>query len=145
MDVQTPTTDRARQVLTIAGEFARDSRSSTVEAEHLLFALAAEGRGVAAHTLRSMGVDALAIRACLERLSPASCGEVSRPEVGIDQLLRWAQEELKPLGHSYIGTEHLLLALTHVSSGRCSAAMAALRLAPRQIREEVYSILGYVV
>jgi ATP-dependent Clp protease ATP-binding subunit ClpC len=137
-----PTTERARRVLELAAEYAVESLF--VDAEHVLLALAAEGNGLAAHALRELGVDANAICACLQRLPNAPAGESRQPPRAVDQLLRLAGEELTPLQHTYVGTEHLLLALTRLSSGRCAAAMAALRLAPQRVRDEIYSILGHV-
>jgi ATP-dependent Clp protease ATP-binding subunit ClpC len=134
-----PTTDRARKVLEIAGKFAGKSAGSSVEADNLLLALASEGDGLAAYALRSFGIDGDAIRTCLERLP-----KTSDNDEGIDQLLLWAKDELVPLQHTYVGTEHLLLAITRVSGGRCLAALTALGLQPSRIREEVYSILGHV-
>lgn len=135
------TTDRARRVLDLAAAFARKSASPAVGPEHLLWAAAAEGNGVASLALREFGANDTTIRACLERLSETPASE--RPAETLDQLLLLAQAELATLGHNYIGTEHLLLALTRATSPRLHAAFANLGLHPDRIRHEVYAILGH--
>jgi ATP-dependent Clp protease ATP-binding subunit ClpC len=136
-----PMTDRATRVIELARDFARTSAHSTVETEHILFALAAEGDGLAANALKWLGVECDAIRDCVERL-----GNVQAPDITvntINELRMRASEECALLGHNYVGTEHLLLALTRISRGRCSAVLATLKLDPELIRKEVYSILGH--
>ena len=135
-----PMTDRARHVIELAEEFASTNSDPSVGAEHLLFGLAAESDGLAAQLLKSLGADANAIRDCLRSLDDSHQAGAGQD---LAQLQHWAHDELAPLGHNYVGTEHLLLALTRVTRGRCLALLTALKLDRSQIRQEVYSILGH--
>jgi ATP-dependent Clp protease ATP-binding subunit ClpC len=134
-------TDRARRVIELAEDFAATLGEPSVEAEHLLFGLAAEGGGLAAHALKSFGADANAIRDSLRSLDSAPPSAI---EQDLTQLQQWALDEAFSLNHNYVGTEHLLLALTRVTSGRCLALLTALRLDCNEVRQEVYSILGHI-
>jgi ATP-dependent Clp protease ATP-binding subunit ClpC len=146
MDEVVPMTDRARAVLQLAENAAREYGHFTVEPEHLLMALVNEGEGLAAHALRNLGVDRKSMKHLpLNRLSSDTSDDVRPvPSDAFNQLQTWAADELLPLGHNYVGTEHLLLALTRVASLRNVELMAALSLDADIVRREVYGILGHL-
>lgn len=108
-------TDRARRVASLAGDIAHDMNHNEIGTEHLLAALAAEGEGVAARALKSLGIgEEDIVKAVLRRHSP---GTVRRDgHIPYDRHAKKALElglrEALQLGHNYIGTEHLLLAQT---------------------------------
>lgn len=135
-----PMTDRARRVLELAEEFASARSDAAVGAEHLLYGLAAEEDGLAAQLLKSHGVDARTIDDRLRRLGEVA-PSVDAPDLA--QLQVWARNELAPLGHNYVGTEHLLLALTQVGDNRFRELLQVLHLAASVIRREVREVLGY--
>jgi prophage maintenance system killer protein len=53
-----------------------------------------------------------------------------------------AQEEARKLSHSYIGTEHLLLALIHVEDGVAAKALSTLGVSTAAVRAQVLEIVG---
>lgn len=53
-----------------------------------------------------------------------------------------AQEEAAKLGHGYIGTEHLLLGLSHEESGVAAKALASLNINLAAVREQVEKVIG---
>jgi ATP-dependent Clp protease ATP-binding subunit ClpC len=53
-----------------------------------------------------------------------------------------AQEEARLLGHSYIGTEHLLLGLVHEEDGLASKALRSLDISLAAVRAEVEKVVG---
>jgi hypothetical protein len=53
-----------------------------------------------------------------------------------------AQEEARLLRHNYIGTEHLLLALTHLAEGPVAAALRSAGVDLEEARSEVLGIIG---
>jgi ATP-dependent Clp protease ATP-binding subunit ClpA len=53
-----------------------------------------------------------------------------------------AQEEARMLGHDYIGTEHLLLALIHEGEGVAAKALLALDVDLDTLRREVEALVG---
>jgi Clp amino terminal domain, pathogenicity island component len=57
-------------------------------------------------------------------------------------VLSHAQEEAERSGHSYIGTEHLLLGLLRVADGVAARALASLGVEEGQVRTTIASVLG---
>lgn len=138
-------TSRARRVLELATCAAQEFASPSIEPEHLLLGLVDEREGLAAHLLQVFDVDGDAVR----RLLPLPLGKNLQnthepiPSEATNQLLLYAHQELTPLKHTYVGTEHLLLSLTYLSSGLCHDILASFKLGPTVIRDEVYTILGH--
>jgi len=62
----------------------------------------------------------------------------------VTQLIETSLQEAKMLGHSYVGTEHLLLGITR-QHGIAAQALANLGLKPEDIRHEVLNLLGHFV
>ena len=106
-------TDRARKVVVLAQAEARGLGHGFVGTEHLLLGLLAEGEGVAAQVLESLGISLEEARGWVEenagRGQGAPAGHIPfTPRT--KKVLGLALQEAVQLGHSYIGTEHLLLA-----------------------------------
>jgi ATP-dependent Clp protease ATP-binding subunit ClpA len=53
-----------------------------------------------------------------------------------------AQEEARLLNHSFIGTEHLLLGLIRDEDGLAARALAAMKISPASVRDEIAKIVG---
>lgn len=107
-------TDRARRAIYLAQEEARLLRHDRVGPEHLLLGLLYEGEGVAATALESLGISLEGIREQVEEIighgqSPARGHIPFAPQA--KKALEVSLREALQLGHSYIGTEHVLLAL----------------------------------
>ncbi len=58
------------------------------------------------------------------------------------QVMNLALNETLRYGHDYLGTEHLLLALTHITEGAAARALSALGVEERQVREAIESVVG---
>jgi hypothetical protein len=108
-------TDRARRVVVLAQDEARELGHGFVGTEHLLLGLLAEGEGVAAVVLESLGISLEEARdRVVEIAGPLSwtrhAGHIPfTPRA--KQVLEGSLREALQLGHTYIGTEHLLLSL----------------------------------
>ncbi|OZG67694.1 ATP-dependent Clp protease ATP-binding subunit [Bifidobacterium eulemuris] len=113
-------TDRARRVIVLAQEEARTLQHNYIGTEHLLLGLIREGEGVAAKALASKGVDLEATRKQVEEM----IGKGNATQNGhipftphAKQVLEFSLREALQLGHSYIGTEHILLGLIREGEG----------------------------
>ncbi|MGH7139458.1 MAG: Clp protease N-terminal domain-containing protein [Pirellulales bacterium] len=163
-------TDRARKVMRLANDEAERSGSMSITSEYLLFGLLKEGSGVAAYSLRRLGIDLAALEAALATsiaaeaaLQPAVEAKPDRPKPPfsvIRSLFRWsnkrrlpprsetkrivehAMREARALRHNYVGTEHLLLGL--LDEPECAAAKVLLipGLNCDEVRREILSVLG---
>jgi Clp amino terminal domain, pathogenicity island component len=105
-------TPRARNVVVEATNRAHAMRNDEIQPAHLLLALFADPASVAARLLASRGVDADAVAATLTPSEPASEMPALIPFSGAARkVLELTFREALRLGHNYIGTEHILLAL----------------------------------
>ena len=113
-------TDRARRVIVLAQEEARTLQHNYIGTEHLLLGLIREGDGVAAKALASKGVTLDDTRKQVEEMigkgNATPNGHIPfTPHAR--QVLELSLREALQLGHSYIGTEHILLGLIHEGEG----------------------------
>ena len=113
-DMFTRFTDRARRVVVLAQDEARELGHSFAGTEHLLLGLLAEGEGIAALALESLGISLEEARDRVEEIAgrgqDAPAGHIPFTPPA-KQVLERALREAMQLGHHYIGTEHLLLSL----------------------------------
>lgn len=109
-------TDRARRVVTLAQEEARSLKQTHIGSDHILLGLLHEGEGVAVKVLESNGITVSAARqqaVALRSRQHLPTGDVRHvpftpnAKAVLDDSLRQALL----LGHNYVGTEHILLAI----------------------------------
>jgi hypothetical protein len=105
-------TDRARAAVVVAQNHAHDAGNAEITPAHLLTALAADPSSLAMKVLESRGVDADALRNAAPFPPRADDVPVLVPFNGPSRkVLELTFREALRLGHNYIGTEHILLAL----------------------------------
>lgn len=140
-------TDRARGILRSAADLAVERGAASVEPEHLLLALAMEEGGVAGHVLRFLGGTPERIEGMLRlpTREAATIRELAPWSMESMRCLARAREESAPLGHDYVGTEHLILGIVLSGEGRIPQILSHLRLAASDIRDEVYQLLGHKI
>jgi ATP-dependent Clp protease ATP-binding subunit ClpC len=136
-------TQRARRVLSLAHQEAERTHQSSIGTEHLLIGLIEEDGGVAGRVLREMGMELERVREMVLRLT----GEGKNPpgaklELSNDtqQVLEFAVDEARRMGHHYIGTEHLLLALVR-TEGTAVEALRRLGVTPDETRRQTRRVL----
>ena len=113
-------TEKAIKVIMLAQEEARRLGHNFAGTEQVLLGLIGEGTGVAAKTLKSMGVTLKDARAEVEKIIGRGSGFVA-VEIPFTprakRVLELSWDEARQLGHNYIGTEHLLLGLIREGEG----------------------------
>ncbi len=111
-------TPRARRVLVVSEEEARRLGHSFIRPEHVFLGLL-PGDGVAARVLSRHGVSLEVARAQFAEAIPSSAEATMAAKVPFSpeakRTLELSLREALQLGHNYIGTEHLLLALVRQS------------------------------
>jgi ATP-dependent Clp protease ATP-binding subunit ClpC len=137
-------TDRSRRVLVYAQEEARDLRHASIGTEHLLMGLILENDGVAAQALGALGVTVDVVREKVVELagpnhnpSPGSPPFTDRAK----KVLEFSLREALQLGHSYIGTEHLLLGLVREGDGVAVQVLSDLGVKISQLRTLVFQMM----
>ncbi|MEV7930385.1 MULTISPECIES: Clp protease N-terminal domain-containing protein [unclassified Kitasatospora] len=113
-------TDRARSVVMASQEEARAAGNAEITAEHLLLGLLAEPEGIGLKALAAQGVTPEAVREATAAVLPAAAEQVPAlipyDAQGKKALELTFREALK-LGHNFVGTEHILLALLELENG----------------------------
>ena len=138
-------TDRARRVVVMAQEEARKMNHKYIGTEHLLLGLLAEGEGVAAKSLGSLGIDLNSTReTVIETVGvgqQAPTGHIPfTPRA--KKVLELALREALQLGHNYIGTEHILLGLIREGEGVAAQVLGQAEAGLQKIRQTVLTELA---
>ena len=138
-------TEKAIKVIMLAQEEARRLGHNFVGTEQVLLGLIGEGTGVAAKTLKSMGVNLKDARAEVEKIIGRGSGFVA-VEIPFTprakRVLELSWDEARQLGHNYIGTEHLLLGLIREGEGVAARVLENLGVDLNKIRSNVVKMLG---
>ncbi len=136
-------TQRARRVLSLAHQEAERMRQDAIGTEHILVGLIQEEGGVAGRVLRDLGLDTERVREMVERLGGRSDSSNKRLDLspGVQEVLEFAIEEARQMGHHYIGTEHILLALVRSDQGLAMEVLRKLGVTPEQIRRQTRRVL----
>jgi hypothetical protein len=138
-------TDRARRVLVLAQEEARILQHDFIGTEHILLGLIHEGDGVAARALEALDVTLEAVRERVEETIGSSVPSGSPPFTPrAKKVLELSLREALQLGHSYIGTEHLLLGLVREGEGVAAQVLVSLGIDLGRVRQQVIQLMsGY--
>ena len=137
-------TDRARRVLVLAQDEARERGHGFVGTEHFLLGLLAEEEGVAALVLGSLGISLEETRDRVEEI--AGRGQEAPPAhipftLPARQVLERSLQEALQLGHQYVGTEHLLLSLIAERDGIAAQVLAGQGADYDLVKERVVAML----
>ena len=137
-------TERARRAVVLAQEEARKLDHGYIGTEHLLLGLIREGEGVAAKALESLGISLKTVR---EQVV-ARVGRGQRPPSGhipfterAKRVLELSLRESGQLGHRYIGTEHVLLAIVREGDGIAAQVLTGLGADLDGVRQQVIELL----
>lgn len=138
-------TEKANTALNLALEVAEELGNNYVGSEHILLGLIKEGTGVASVTLTKLGLTT-------DRLY-----NLVKEKVGSDYKINLTTEYFTPrtkrilqiskvigtnLGHGYIGTEHLLLAIIEDGDSYAVKFLEILNIEPRKIVAELSKVLN---
>jgi hypothetical protein len=113
-------TPRARNVVVAAQNEARAANNDEIRPEHLALGLLDERDAIAARAIVANGVSLEAARAALAAALPPSVDEIpALVPFGANarKAFELAFREALRIGHNYVGTEHILLALLELENG----------------------------
>jgi ATP-dependent Clp protease ATP-binding subunit ClpC len=138
-------TDKARRVVVLAQEEAKLLNHNYIGTEHILLGLIHEGEGVAAKALESLGINLDAVRDQVQEIigqgQQAPSGHIPfTPRA--KKVLELSLREALQLGHSYIGTEHLLLGLIREGEGVAAQVLTRLGADTNRVRQQVIQLLS---
>jgi ATP-dependent Clp protease ATP-binding subunit ClpA len=143
-------TDRALTVMKLADYIAHRFNLEYVTTEHLLLAILKTGSGVAVNALRNLainkGIDLGQLQEEIEKIVPCGSYPFGRDRLpltpSVKQVIADANEESEFLDASFVGTEHLLLALVRQKESVAAQAILNVGLKLEEVRGEVLRLLG---
>lgn len=136
-------TERARNAVVAAQEEARRHGNDEIAVGHLALGLLAEPTSLATLVMTNRGLNEASLR-------EAVAGSLPEPAESVPELIPYDADARKALeltfrealrlGHNYIGTEHLLLALLDQEDG--DGPLTALGLVKAEVEADLFQILG---
>lgn len=138
-------TEKANKALNLAIESAEEMGHTYIGTEHVLLGLLKEQSGVAATVLSELSVTAEE----LEQIMRQKIGTGVRSVISMDdftprtkRILQIAVMEAARMGHNYVGTEHLLMALLEESDSYAMRFLEELGAKPEDIVKKINDALG---
>lgn len=138
-------TERAQKVMVFSQEEAVRLNHSYIGTEHILLGLIREGEGIAAQVLKNRSITLDAVRSQVEAI-------VGKGQEKVEQIMGYTPRtktvielslnEARNLGHTYIGTEHLLLGLIREGEGIAAQILTAMGLNLDSTSQEIMTLLS---
>ena len=141
-------TDRARHVVVEAQKAATENKSDSIDTVHLVLGLLSEPAALAAGAIIAQGVTLDAVRSAAESRLPAPLDEAPNPvpfSASAKKALELTMREGLRLGHNYIGTEHLLLALLEQGEGAGYEVLTGLGVRKDVAEAKIVEVLAEIL
>ncbi|EUJ47070.1 ATP-dependent Clp protease ATP-binding subunit [Listeria riparia FSL S10-1204] len=137
-------TQRAQKVLALSQEEAMRLKHSNLGTEHILLGLVREGEGIAAKALYELGISSDKVQKEVESLIGE--GETAVQSIQYTprakKVIELSMDEARKLGHTYVGTEHILLGLIREGEGIAARVLGNLGVSLNKARQQVLQLLG---
>lgn len=137
-------TERAQKVLALAQEEAIRLAHNNIGTEHILLGLVREGEGIAAKALYALGLGSDKIQKEVETLigKGQDTSQTVHYTPRAKKVIELSMDEARKLGHSYVGTEHILLGLIREGEGVAARVLNNLGVSLNKARQQVLQLLG---
>ncbi|MDY0943502.1 ATP-dependent protease ATP-binding subunit ClpC [Priestia megaterium] len=137
-------TERAQKVLALAQEEALRLGHNNIGTEHILLGIVREGEGIAAKALSALGLSAEKIQKEVEALigRGQELTQTIHYTPRAKKVIELSMDEARKLGHSYVGTEHILLGLIREGEGVAARVLNNLGVSLNKARQQVLHLLG---
>ncbi|MRH44805.1 AAA domain-containing protein [Aquibacillus halophilus] len=137
-------TERAQKVLALSQEEAVRLGHNNIGTEHILLGLVSEGEGIAAKSLSSLGLETEKIQEEVEKLigRGQKVSQTIHYTPRAKKVIELSMDEARKLGHSYVGTEHILLGLIREGEGVAARVLNNLGVSLNKARQQVLQLLG---
>lgn len=136
-------TERVRKILHLARDEALKTKQSFIGTEQLLLAMIKEGEGVGAMVLINLGIELNELRKGIE--NSVIIGPGGKIDVQLSNearlCLNYAMEEAKNFGHSYVGTEHLLLGIIRTQGSLGAQILESVGMDYETLKNEIIQLL----
>lgn len=137
-------TERAQKVLALSQEEAIRLGHNNIGTEHILLGLIKEGEGIAAKALLALDLEKSKIQEEVEAL--IGVGQKGSKTIHYTprakKVIELSMDEARKLGHTYVGTEHILLGLIREGEGIAARVLNNLDVSLNRARQQVLQLLG---
>lgn len=132
------------KVLALAQEEALRLGHNNIGTEHILLGLVREGEGIAAKALQALGLGSDKIQKEVESLigRGQEMSQTIHYTPRAKKVIELSMDEARKLGHSYVGTEHILLGLIREGEGVAARVLNNLGVSLNKARQQVLQLLG---
>ncbi|HOL49150.1 MAG TPA: ATP-dependent Clp protease ATP-binding subunit, partial [bacterium] len=138
-------TKRVKTVLELARQHAIRYGHAQIETEDVLLGLIDEGQGMGVAVLHFLKIDPEHIRFELEKSIRVGIPLLSSAEIplspGVKRVLALSYRQAQYFGHSYVGTEHLLIGLVAEEEGHAARVLVRFGLTVDSIRKAIEGLL----
>jgi len=140
-------TEQAQEALALSQDLVRQYHHSQWDVEHILLALLQQERGLVGEILRDLGVDVDEVKRGVE----AALGEMAKVAYEteqiyatprIAQLLQAAGAEADRLKDEFIGTEHVLIAITREEKGEVAGILKSFGVDQEKVFQALQKLRG---
>ncbi|MBO5842418.1 MAG: ATP-dependent Clp protease ATP-binding subunit, partial [Clostridia bacterium] len=143
--MNTKFTKKAQNALGLSQKYAAELGHTYIGSEHLLMGLVGEGDSVAAKILQARGADLSRVRDAVASLTGVGSYSVVSPEdmtPRLRKIIEGAARECAQSAQTYIGTEHLLLALCHEHDAVASRILDGMGIPPSELISDCQSFMN---
>jgi ATP-dependent Clp protease ATP-binding subunit ClpA len=138
-------TDRSRKVMQLANQEARRFNHEYIGTEHILLGLVKEGCGVGAKILEGLGVDMQKVRFQTEKIVGSAPDHIIIGNLPFNEdamtVIDQSGRQAYVLNHKYVGTEHILLAISSCPSSIAYKILVALGVVGETIQRSIGEIM----
>lgn len=133
-----------KKFLALAQEEALRLGHNNIGTEHILLGLVREGEGIAAKALQALGLGSDKIQKEVESLigRGQEMSQTIHYTPRAKKVIELSMDEARKLGHSYVGTEHILLGLIREGEGVAARVLNNLGVSLNKARQQVLQLLG---
>ena len=138
-------TESAQNAINLAAESAMELGHNYVGTEHMLLGLIKEGDGVAAKILESNDINEENVTEAIREMLGTGEPVKEMPNSFTPRtkyVVQRSAVEARRLGHNYVGTEHLLIALLRETSTNAAKIRNSLGANPQKLYSDVLNMLS---
>ena len=138
-------TESAQNAINLAAESAMELGHNYVGTEHMLLGLIKEGDGVAAKILESNDINEENVTEAIREMLGTGEPVKEMPNSFTPRtkyVVQRSAVEARRLGHNYVGTEHLLIALLRETSSIAAKILISLGANPQKLYSDVLNMLS---
>ena len=140
-------TEQAQEAISISQQILNRYRHTQWDCEHILLALVEQEKGVPAEILNELGINVDALHEMLHRLLEGSKIKDERSNQiyatpRLEDMFSRADFEAKRLNDEYIGTEHILVALTQEETGAAPLVLGEFNVTTESVYRALHKVRG---